>query len=230
MKYSDETHLSDFLYMKMFSWAFVVSQFRSDGLRVNILGSVCLWGRETAVTERILVCLSLAFCLIICKSNFIHSSLIYNVIVSVYTPCIYTFYKYIKIYEPTWSVFVKGGDVHNSFLLLFFYHLDGFKFWPFGRNQPIVACKLSWDWMSITGWRQFRHWTHCPSALVHRTRCMTRLFRPSCSTPSALVFAPFRKVIRVSFVINKQKMLWGCCFHWDVWFSRFTLRYLSWWF
>lgn len=113
----------------------------------------------------------------------------------------------MKIYEPTWSVFVKGGDVYIIafccfsiiWMVLSSGHLAG--------SSPFLARKLSWDWMSITGWRQFRHWTHCPSALARRTRCTTRLFRPSCSTPSALVYAPSRKVISVLLLSTSGR----CC-------------------
>lgn len=136
-----------------FSWACVVSSFESDGMRVKELGSACVRERNLVF----LSCVSLAFCLIICMYSFVHSSVIYNVIVtSVYTPCIYTFYKYI--YENIWTIhhdqcLLKVLMYIMALFLLLFYHLDGFKLWSFGRNQPVLVRKLSWDWMSITGWR-----------------------------------------------------------------------------
>lgn len=143
--------------------------------------------------------------------NFVHSSVIYNVIVtSVYTPCIYTFYK--SIYKNIWTIhhdqcLLKVLMYILALFLLFFYHLDGFKLWPFGRNQPVLVRKLSWDWMSITGWRYFCRWTHWPP-VFSQTRSATCLFWPSClSTPSALVFAPSHMVTRVVLLLTSGR----CC-------------------
>lgn len=167
------------------------------------------------------------------------------IVTSVYTSCIYTFYKYI--YKTIWTnqhdqcllkvvmYIIAFFLVVLFFFSLFWNHLGGFKLWPFGRNQPDPAGKPSWDWMSITGWRQLGRWTHCPlcSGTLHQKLDLplsAELFAIFW-TPTALVTPPphpHPRGHRVVFVVNKWKMLWGCCFHWDVCFSRSTPRYLSW--
>lgn len=157
LKYPDGTHVNSVSYAKMFlmspCWV-MIRVGRNEGE-----GALFACERERNLSnERIfLSCVSLAFCLIICMYSFVHSSVIYNVIVtSVYTPCIYTFYKYI--YKNIWTIhhdqcLLKVLMYIIALFLLFFYHLDGFKLWSFVRNQPVLVRKLSWDWMSITGWR-----------------------------------------------------------------------------
>lgn len=184
-----------------------VGRSESEGARL------CLGVREICVTRPYL-CLfvSLAFCLIICMYDFVHSCVIYNVTVtSVYTPCIYTFYKYIykDIWTIHWSVFVKGGNVHNSFccfsiiwMVLSYGYLAG---------TSLLWC-ASWagtECRSLVG-GSFSAGRTGPLFLVRpeaRLACFDWVVFPFFSPPSALVFCPSRKVIRVVLLSTRGR----CC-------------------
>lgn len=158
LKYPDGTHVNSVSYAKMFFMSPCCVMIRVGRNEGEELGSLRMRERERNPYNKsvFLSSVSLAFCLIICMYNFVHSSVIYVIVTSVYTPCIYTFYKYI--YKNIWTIhhdqcLLEVLMYIIALFLLFFYHLDGFKLWPFGRNQPVLVRKLSWDWMSITGWR-----------------------------------------------------------------------------
>lgn len=93
------------------------------------------------------------------------------------------------------------------FLLFFLIIWMVFKLWPFGRNQPVLVRKLSWDWMSITGWRQFCRWTHWPSVLS-QTRSAARLLWPELFVdPLCTSISPSHKVTRVVLLLTSGT----CC-------------------